>query len=327
MKGKPFKLVFFGECMVEHRANGTSHYGGDTFNSAWYLANLLADNDQHNIEVSYATATGLERESVLFRALLLDAGIDDRFVLIHPSKTLGQYWVSLDEQGERHFRFDRNHSPVRSYFFQDELLTQALIHKNIDAIYISGISLAILCERQRAQLLNALRVFKQQGGQVYFDNNYRPALWTSSSPQPCYQAVMGLADIAFLTNEDEYAVFASSNVDEIICLHREVHHSRAILVIRQGAEPCVIQADRHAEPLSIAAERLASSSVVDTCAAGDAFAAGFLAKWLTQHPLTEAARFAHKVAARVIQHQGALISPLFLPSLSSKEFVDDSACR
>lgn len=43
---------------------------------------------------------------------------------------------------------------------------------------------------------------------------------------------MALADIAFLTDEDEYAVYGTANVDEIIAEHQK--QSSQLLVIRQA---------------------------------------------------------------------------------------------
>jgi 2-dehydro-3-deoxygluconokinase len=47
--------------------------------------------------------------------------------------------------------------------------------------------------------------------------------------------------------------------------------------------------------------------VVDTTAAGDSFAAGYLCQRLRGAGPAEAAAFGNRLAARVIQHPGALI--------------------
>ena len=47
--------------------------------------------------------------------------------------------------------------------------------------------------------------------------------------------------------------------------------------------------------------------VVDTTAAGDSFAAGYLSRRLGGASTLEAATFGNRLAARVIQHRGALI--------------------
>jgi 2-dehydro-3-deoxygluconokinase len=47
--------------------------------------------------------------------------------------------------------------------------------------------------------------------------------------------------------------------------------------------------------------------IVDTTAAGDAFAGGYLAARVSGQPATEAGRIAAAVAATVISHPGAII--------------------
>jgi 2-dehydro-3-deoxygluconokinase len=49
------------------------------------------------------------------------------------------------------------------------------------------------------------------------------------------------------------------------------------------------------------------AQVVDTAAAGDSLAGGYLARRLQGGGAADAVRFANRLAARVIQHPGALI--------------------
>ncbi|MCF7515652.1 sugar kinase [Pseudoalteromonas sp. L23] len=317
MKGAIKQLLCFGECMVEHRADGTSSFGGDTFNTAWYLTQLLKQSNDNHIAVSFASAIGTDKASTNLLDMLSNTNIRQDYISLEPHSALGEYWITLDEKGERRFTFAREHSPARHYFKRDETLTQALHNKLIDAIYLSGISLAIICESQRKHLFEALAAFKNRGGLIFFDNNYRQTLWRSDNPKLSYQAVMALADIAFLTDEDEYAVYGTANVDEIIAEHKK--QSSQLLVIRQGAQPCVIAPADDSSPIYIAAQNIAPQLILDTCGAGDAFAAGFLAHWLKGCDLQTAACFAHQIAAEAIQHHGALISADFLPKLVTQE--------
>lgn len=317
MKSAIKQLACFGECMVEHRSDGTSSFGGDTFNTAWYLTQLLKQSNDNHIAVSFASAIGTDKASTNLLDMLSNTNIRQDYIVLEPHSALGEYWITLDEKGERRFTFAREHSPVRQYFKRDETLTQALYNKLIDVIYLSGISLAILCESQRKHLFEALAAFKNRGGLIFFDNNYRQTLWRSDNPKLSYQAVMALADIAFLTDEDEYAVYGSANVDEIIAEHKK--QSSQLLVIRQGAQPCVLAPADDSSPIYIAAQNIAPQLILDTCGAGDAFAAGFLAHWLKGCDLQAAVCFAHQVAAEAIQHHGALISADFLPKLVTQE--------
>ncbi|WP_440053141.1 sugar kinase [Pseudoalteromonas sp. T1lg65] len=315
------RIVFFGECMVEHRANDTKSFGGDTLNTAWYLRQLIRRQTQQNMDIYYATAIGKEHASLQLLAMLANSGINSEFVQIHPSKQLGEYWVSLDEEGERHFRFNRQDSAARRYFALAQTLTEALIAGSIDAIYLSGISLAILSPVHRNDFIEALHKFKRHGGIIIFDNNYRAVLWQDTSPVPWYLALMALADVAFLTDEDEYAVFGTQSVDRIIALHSDNHDYKTpqLLVIRQGAKPCIVFNNQGKQQLSVASLKLEESQIIDTCAAGDAFAAGFLLGLFNHQSLRSCALFAHQIAATVISQHGALIDESLLPKALFQE--------
>lgn len=310
-------IVFFGECMIEHRQQG-SHFGGDTFNTAWYLKHLLQQDADNPYTIYYATATGDSEACLGFTKLMQRANIKQTFVVKHPSKVLGQYWVENNDSGERTFRFDRNNSAVRDYFALTDTLISVLLNKTIDAIYLSGISLAILSTEHRTLLINALHRFKSLGGIIWFDNNYRPVLWQQTCPKQWYLAMMSLCDIAFLTDEDEYAVFGTQQATDILTFHRQKQSHRQILVIRQGSSPCVISESQQ-QVEYVAAANVATNKIVDTCAAGDAFSAGFLAQYLHGASVTQAANFAHALASVVICHHGALIAPDLLPSLHTPE--------
>ncbi|MBD1582903.1 PfkB family carbohydrate kinase [Pseudoalteromonas sp. S16_S37] len=317
-------IAFFGECMVEHRTDGTSYFGGDTFNTAWYLTSLLQQTSLPKPAVKYATAIGHDQHSQRFQTLLAQVGIGCDLVVTHPSKTMGTYWIKLAQNGERSFEFAREQSAARVYFKSNELFSNALNTKAVDAIYLSGISIAILCEEQLTYLLELLTRFKQQGGMVFFDNNYRASLWHGRKPQSAYLAVMNLANIAFLTLDDEFAIYGTRTLDEALTCHQ--NSKEQLLIIRQGPLPCVIKKPHSHELIYVAAEQLHEQCIVDTCAAGDAFAAGFLAQWLVcerqaSDAIRRAAQFAHKVAAEVIQHHGALIAPHLLPTLDSEEVI------
>ena len=315
-------LVFFGECMVEHRANGSLFFGGDTFNTAWYLRQLIGNQSASNLAIYYATGLGPDGHSDTFRALMQSLDISDDYCVTDEVKELGQYWVETNDKGERSFRFDRENSAARNYFELPQRLTDALINRDFDAIYLSGISLAILAQHERAFLVECLRSFKEKGGVIIFDNNYRPVLWGNSKPITDYFNLMSLADIAFLTDEDEYAVYGTRSVADIVDLHFKGTTEKQLLVIRQGANPCVVKPADNEKLLYVSATAVDAKRVVDTCAAGDSFAAGYLAKWLRNENAQCAASFGHKVAATVIQHHGALIPSHYITELTSTESLD-----
>ncbi len=45
---QPFNsIVFLGECMIEHRADGDVFFGGDSFNTAYYLSQLITSQGEN----------------------------------------------------------------------------------------------------------------------------------------------------------------------------------------------------------------------------------------------------------------------------------------
>ncbi|OHU87665.1 MULTISPECIES: sugar kinase [Pseudoalteromonas] len=315
------RVVFFGECMVEHRADGEMFFGGDTFNTAWYCQHLCAQLTKPPMAVYYASAIGTAAQDDAFAKLMTENDIHDEFLLRHPQRKMGRYWVSHSQYGERVFRFDRANSAARAYFELGDTLSDALTHGLIDAIYLSGISLAILPATDRSYFIDKLRDFKRQGGIILFDNNYRPSLWQGINPQPDYRALMAIADIAFLTNDDEYVLYGTHNPREIIEFHSTGSRNRQLLVIRQGAASCVLYCNESKTRIEVPACQVESFAVVDTCAAGDAFSAGFLVNFLLEEDTVASATVAHRLAAVVIQHQGALISPTLIPNLLNQELL------
>ena len=250
-------IAFFGECMIEKNANESFRFGGDSLNSALYLARSAP---QEKITVSYITAIGQDKESLHLLEQWQEEHIDTRFVSQMPGRQLGRYSIVNNEQGERSFSYDRDDSAAKYYFCQkNSPLEVALLSKSIDYLYFTGISLAILSDQDCQHLLNLLRTFKHKGGGIIFDNNYRPILWQHRQPLYFYQQAMELADIAFLTDEDEYALYGGDTIESILTRYPlSWINGGAELVIKQGDKPCLIR------PVSkeAALVKVASSTVI-----------------------------------------------------------------
>lgn len=295
-------IVFFGECMLENHSDGNIHFGGDTLNTALYLARTT---ERNRLFISYATAVGTDKVSEVLLKCWLNEGISNQYVSQFDDKSVGSYSIKTDNKGERTFIYDRLNSAVRSYFQNDPTaFTAALTNKTCDYVYISGISLAILADGDRDILLNMLEVFKNNGGIIIFDNNYRENLWQNVDPIPTYQHIMSLADLVFLTDEDEYALYGGNTVDSI--LERTDQWNIPEVVIKQGSMPCIIKYNNQISMVDCMT--IFTNQIVDTCAAGDAFSAGYLAKRLMNEPVNTAAKFAHQLAGEVIQHSGAIVT-------------------
>lgn len=300
------KIAFFGECMIELSGSPLQHgFGGDTLNSALYLARLSQHND---LQVSYATAMGTDALSQKIINAWQDEQIETSLVSQFDDKQPGLYLVETDSAGERSFLYWRSDSAVKEYFSRGMSPLQKHLTE-LDYLYISGISLAILSDQNQLQLLDLLAQFKQAGGQVIFDNNFRPQLWSAEQAKQCYLKVLALTDIALLTEDDEIAVFADTHYQDILTRCKTL--GVAEVVIKRGLLPCIIASNSEL----IEVPGITVHNVVDTCAAGDSFAAGYLSKRLLGNTVEQAAKAGHLLASTVIQYSGAIIAPESMPHL------------
>jgi 2-dehydro-3-deoxygluconokinase len=309
------KIAFLGECMLEESENEVFSFGGDSLNSALYCARV---SPKEQLTVSYATAIGQDKESLLLLKQWQQEGIDTHFVSQLEGKQLGQYSISNNDQGERSFSYERDDSAAKYYIsLHNQFFEAALLNKTIDCIYFTGISLAILSDQDCQYLLKLLKEYKNKGGRIIFDNNYRPILWQNRQPLRYYQQAMTLADIAFLTDEDEYALYGGDSIASILARYPlSSVRKGAELVIKQGDKPCLIRAAEKEIPLiKVSSTGLSKEKIIDTCAAGDAFAAGYLAKRLVGGSIDSSAQFAHTLAGRVIQYSGAIIGREYMNDL------------
>jgi len=229
-------------------------------------------------------------------------GIDTRYVLTDPARQPGLYLIQLDAAGERTFLYWRNQSAARYLLRHPDWpqLDAALEH--FDAIYLSGISLAILPPADRERLTDRLAACAAQGVQILFDGNYRPALWQNrSETRAAYARLLPHVHLALMTDDDERALWDDADIEATIARLQTAGVKN--IIIKRGAEGALYAAGD--ERIAVAGERVAR--VIDTTSAGDAFNAGYLARYLQGAEPVACCRAGNHLAAIVIQHKGAII--------------------
>ncbi|MBC7916469.1 MAG: sugar kinase [Rhodoferax sp.] len=298
---KPKNIALLGECMLE--LSGTAlgamqqAYGGDTFNTAVYLARCGGAD----FKVSYATALGDDALSQQLEQCWAQDGLDLSLVRHIPGRMPGLYQIAVDAQGERHFSFWREHSAARAYFDTD--VTPLEQHSSEwDAFYFSGISLAILPPDGRARVFALARELRARGALVVFDNNYRPRLWPDIEvARQAFTQAFSLAHTLLITADDHQALFGFKDMEAALTEAQALEAPE--LVIKRGASETLVRT----EGAWTGVRTVAVPQVVDTTAAGDSFAAGYLSQRLRGAAPDVAAAFGNRLAARVIQHPGAII--------------------
>lgn len=305
------QIAIIGECMIE--LNGKPFgvmqqtFGGDTLNAAVYLSRGAELNRAEDaVKISYVSALGSDAISDGMISRWQDEGIDTSLVLRDPTRTPGLYLIQVDELGERTFLYWRDQSPARYLLQHPDFanLKPSLAHA--DMLFLSGISLAILSEQDRERMLTLVQELRQQGVEVGFDSNFRPALWPANGNQTvkaAYQAMYQLTDIALVTFDDEQLIWGDATPEATIArLHAD---GVGKVIVKLGAEGCLVSERAGTAPQQVATTPV--SKVVDTTSAGDSFNGGFLSSYLAGGSLAEACQRGNAMAGIVIQHKGAII--------------------
>ncbi|RBM47392.1 sugar kinase [Vibrio tarriae] len=312
-------IAIVGECMIELNGKpfGTMHqtFGGDTLNAAVYLSRgCEANANPDDIKVSYVTALGTDPISSGMLSRWQEEGVATELVLRDPTRTPGLYLIQLDDQGERTFLYWRNQSAARYLLQHPDFgqIKQALHQVNM--VFLSGITLAILPAEDRIALLNLLVELKAKGVEIAFDSNFRPALWPQDdhhTVKEIYQVMYQLTDVALVTFDDELLIWGDSTPEQTIQRLTALGVQKCI--VKLGAEGCLIQ-DSSASNAPQAVPTQPVVQVVDTTSAGDSFNGGFLSAYLAGADLATACQRGNTLAGTVIQHRGAIIPKEFTQS-------------
>jgi 2-dehydro-3-deoxygluconokinase len=302
MNANAAQIACIGECMIEvaclddglRGSRAQLGFGGDTLNTALYLA-------RQGVGVDYHTALGDDASSAAMIDAWREEGIGTGEVEIVSGATPGLYMIRTDAYGERSFQFWREHSPARRLCALPGWALRARRLQAYGWLYFSAITLSILGEDGRIALLEAVADARAQGARVAFDSNYRPRHWIDPGvARRAIKHALAHTDLALPTFEDERALYGDASPHDTLARLSDLGVATA--AIKLGAEGCLLH-DRHGSR-RIAA--LPVSRVVDTTAAGDAFNAGLLAGLMRGDSTDHAALLGHRLAGVVIQHRGAI---------------------
>ncbi len=269
-------------------------FAGDTFNTAWYLAQISTMAD-----VAYFTAVGGDDLSREMQEFMRASNISDAHVQVVPNKTVGLYRIHVKE-GERSFTYWREASAARELAANKHALDAAFDEANL--IYFSGITLAILAEAPRDTLLRALETARAKGKVIAFDPNLRPHLWQTVEEMTSKVTLAArLADLIFPSFEDE-AVWFGDN-DPKATLDRYAELGVPHVVVKNGDNPVIFQSGANRTEVRVTPIGIPE----DTTAAGDSFNAGVLNGLIERRDLHTSIREGCVLAGRVVQQSGALV--------------------
>jgi 2-dehydro-3-deoxygluconokinase len=294
------RVLCIGEGMAELSADGRGGYrlgcGGDTLNTALYMARLLGPG-----QVGYVTRLGDDLYSARMRAHWEAEGIDCALVETVLDTTAGLYAIDTDAAGERSFTYWRDAAPARELFTRGNWHMRTEAMASAELVYFSGISLAILPEAGRERLIGAAREAREAGAQVAVDPNFRPSLWPRDEAAQWMVRAYGAATMALVSVDEEEALFpAAGGAGPRV---RSYGGGCAEVAAKDGANGVAVFAPEQVCEIPAADV----NEVVDTTGAGDAFNAAYLAARLGGMDPEAAARRGCALGARVVGHRGAII--------------------
>lgn len=278
-------------------------FGGDTLNTAVYLARL-------GIQTDYITALGDDSLSDEMIAGWQAEGVGITKVTRLKGRLPGIYLIETDARGERKFFHWRESAAARQLMSlpESEAILQSL--GGYDLIYLSAITLSIYDGNGRARLLSALQDIRRRGTRIAFDTNFRARGWPDLEiARRVFAQAFEAADIALASTEDLLPLWPGESNDDLLA---RIASPEVVLklaepasIVRCNGKTCEVRA----EPLT--------NLVVDTTAAGDSFAAAYLAARLEGAEPVEAARAGHRLAGVVVCYPGAIIPRSAMPSFGA----------
>jgi 2-dehydro-3-deoxygluconokinase len=233
-------------------------------------------------------------------------GIGTKRVARLPGKLPGLYLIQTDDKGERRFFHWRDSAAARSLMDLPE--TDDILNSlaSYDVVYLSAITLSILGEDGRGRLMAALKRARLLGTRFAFDTNFRARGWPDLDiARRVFGDAFEAADIVLASTEDLLPLFPGEGNTTLMA---GIASPEVVLKL---AEPtCVLRFAGSSH--EVKAEPLAQP-VVDTTAAGDSFAAAYIAARLAGSDPTDAARAGHRLAGVVVGYPGAIIPRYAMP--------------
>jgi 2-dehydro-3-deoxygluconokinase len=297
------RVACIGECMIELRqttgAEFSRGYGGDTLNTAVYLARL-------GVGADYVTALGDDALSDEMMAGWAAEGVGTERVARLKGKLPGIYLIETDARGERRFYHWRENAAARSLMElpQTDAILDALA--GYEMVYLSAITLSLYGEAGRRRLIAALDRIRQRSVRIAFDTNFRVRGWPDLEvARQAYAEAFAIADIALASVEDMSPLYPGEDSEALL---GRLPGNEAVMKLAEPA--CIVRSDGRCQLVKADPVR---NPVVDTTAAGDSFAAAYLAARLGGADPVAAARAGHRLAGEVVCHRGAIIPPAAMP--------------
>ncbi len=303
-------IFVYGECMIELRdylaldssLNTASSkilkqsFSGDVLNTAIYLKRTFPV-----LNVHFVSALGKDKFSVDMLNFFQEEQIGCEFVFQSDTKIPGLYVIETDDIGERTFNYWRENSAAKEVM---SFISAAVVEQlsQGDMLFFSGISLAVMPEKDRPLFWCMLEKLKQAGVIIAFDPNYRAHMWDSTTQvKEQFEQAFTMADIALPGIDDFQELYELDSAEAVSDFLQPFNFKELVVKNGQGSILCF------SENKSYLFNIAPVSHVVDTTSAGDSFNGVYLGARAKGFKVEHAVKLASKAAGFVIQHQGAIV--------------------
>ncbi len=294
------RAICIGEATIELARGGDGRFalqsGGDTFNTAIYLARA-------GLTTAFATALGDDPYSDAIVALTKAEGIAGDLIVRVAGRLPALTLIDNDTQGRVRRHQWREAAPAHDLF---ELPGWSRVAEAMTAarlIYFSGITLSLYSNTGLGRFLAAIELARKNGATIAFDGNFRPHGWHGdlARARTVFAEALKRTDIALPAYDDEAVLWGDPSPEATI--DRLQAFGVNEVVVKNGPSHALIAAGSMRDTIPVPEV----VTPVDTTAAGDGFNAGYLTARLFGGKPVDAVLAAHKLAAHVLRHRGAIV--------------------
>lgn len=255
------------------------HIGGAESNTALYLASL-------GHSTGWLSRVGDDPFGRRMTSELQRYGVDTAAVAIDPVAPTAVYFKDPTPQGTTVHYYRRGSAASQMNAADIDRVNFA----EVKVVHLSGITPG-LSDSCAAMVDYAITVARSHNSLVSFDVNYRPGVWDIETAAPVLTELSRNADIVFVGRDEAETLWGTTTAADI----SEYLNHPGILVVKDG--------DVGATEFAASTKTFVPSipvSVVEPVGAGDAFAAGYLSRFVSGASPESRLDHGHKMAARAL---------------------------
>ena len=278
------------------RTNTELLKGGDTFGEVMLTpggsaANVAVWASRCGVETAFIGKIGRDRFGELAKENLARENVQAHFVQVAGHLT-GSVAVFVDHTGERSMVSGHG---ADFYLLPSELPTEAIGR----AKHMHLTAWSFFTNPPRTAARKAAKLAQASGATLSFD----PGSFQMISEMGVANFIRHTKDLSidiFLPNYEEASILTGLNDPEAMARSLAELYEGALIMLKLDAEGALVYEKGQATHLPPA-----TNNLIDATGAGDSFAGSFLSRYLQHGDAIEAAKFATKVSAWVIEHLGA----------------------